>query len=70
MRDSILPDCMYEHRLDMNEVNAGNKKIGNCYHCESDLYDDDEPYEIKKILICEHCIDYFKRASEYTELYM
>lgn len=65
-----LPDCMYDYRPDIQEVNSANKKIGVCLHCDYDLFSDDEPYEIGETLICQHCIDYFKRASEETELYL
>lgn len=65
-----IPECMYDYRYDRFEANEANKIIGVCLHCENELYSEDEPYEIGKIFICQHCIEYFKRASEETELYL
>lgn len=54
----MLPNSMYDYRPEYNK----RKAIDKCSNCGCDIYEGEEYYDIKGLIICENCINDFKEV--------
>jgi hypothetical protein len=66
-----LPDCMYDYREDIQELNSEGRKVFEiCHWCEGEIYEGDNRYNINDIFIHEECIDNYLEDGMFDECYM
>lgn len=52
-----LPESMYDYRPEDNK----SKVIDQCQECGYDIYECDEYYDIHGVILCDDCINHFRR---------
>ncbi len=55
-----MPDCCYDYRYE----NAQPKKITICDICGEPIHEGDSYYDIENTVICDSCINDFKKTAE------
>lgn len=56
---SKIPDCMYDYRPEFPH----NISVDTCNECGNQIYTGEEYFDIHGTIICEKCIDNFRKLG-------
>ena len=65
-----LPECMYDYREDIQEVNSTNEPFEICDWCEEEIYLGENRYNVNDIFIHERCIDNYLEDGLFDDIFM
>ncbi|MBE6066134.1 MAG: hypothetical protein E7211_00320 [Clostridium lundense] len=55
-----IPDCCYDYRYEAPTA----KIVDTCIDCGEFIYEGEEYYDIRGMIICSKCMSEYKRESE------
>ena len=57
--EDMLPNCCYDYRYEADEASI----VDRCCECGANIYEGEECYDIHGEIICEDCMDDFKKEA-------